>query len=171
MSNLDKAIRERLQAVRTNMTAHYAVQDDGRVDAVWNDAGELAMAVQQLLDWANDLETDFEGAKSIVGQAFANQIRQFLAASLGVSGEDRSKPTPAPRQPRVWQEGDPDPAEEGLVIRDADGDEAAYRNGHWNWTVIDGEKAFGLPWGWPAWDMAYPATEVLSEVVTPEGPA
>lgn len=162
VSDLDKAIRDRLAVVRTNMTAHYAVQDDGRVDAVWNDAGELAMAVQQLLDWANDLETDFEGAESVVGRAFANQIRRIIATSLDLSPVSSQDTPPAPRtarEPRQFWNSDPEPEDVDKVRDDALGYVWARndRNGLW---YSDG--AAPRPWG----SLPTEITEVLSESVS-----
>ena len=97
MSDLDKAIRDRLAVVRTNMTAHYAVQGDGTVDAVWNDAGELGMTIQALLDWANALESDNVVQSDRLATTLLRQMRETIADSLGVSSQD----TPPPPR-RQW---------------------------------------------------------------------
>jgi hypothetical protein len=88
--------------------------------------------------------------------------------SLGVSGEDRSEPTPAPREPRVWREGDPAPTDASR-FRDDEDDE---------WTIhFIGQD--GQPWLHMADTPSFPwsgvlkmcgqLTEVLPEVVSPEG--
>lgn len=88
MSDLDKAIRAKLAL---------SSPDHPRS---WNELA-YAKALGDLLDWANGLESDFEGNPSNVGKAFAEQVRTVIATSLGVSGENRSEPTPA-RLPGCW---------------------------------------------------------------------
>lgn len=141
MADLDKAIRDELP---------------------YSTGGVAHLALTAVLDACREL--DRRGHSHA-----ATHVRHRLARALGVTRVSSQGTPPAPRPARVWQEDAPNPAEEGLVIRDADGDVAVYRNGHWGWTVVDGERVEPRPWSWPAGDMAYPATEVLSEVVVPSG--
>jgi hypothetical protein len=50
VSDLDKAIRDRLAVVRGHMTMHRAAQIDDSVDPLFNDAGELGATIVDLLD-------------------------------------------------------------------------------------------------------------------------
>lgn len=164
MSDLDKVIRDAAQnanwfGLSAAITAVLNLHGHEIADGFWHRDGTPALRC---------LGCD----TVIMHKSNLCATRRELARELGVSG-DRSEPTPVRREPRVWQEDDPDPAKEGLVVRDVDGDEATYSEGGWCWTLIDGVRANGPwgPWEWPIADMNYPATEVLPEVVTPEGPA
>lgn len=60
-----------------------------------------------------------------------------LRAALEVGG------APAPR---TFRAGDPDPAEEGLVLRDRDGDRWCYRDGAWWSVAVDHTLNSVKPW-------------------------
>lgn len=184
MSNLDKAIRARLQAVRVHMGEHRNAQFDDGVDPLFNDAGELGAAVLAVLDRHVHTGDDnwYIGPKVLWSCSQCGSLADrwcdevlAIATSLGVSGEDRSEPTPAPRR---WSKGDPEPLDAPL-LEDPNGDRLARRtDGLWGWVRIDGRHVHDVvpsPWhNLAVWRDATPEQAAgywLSEVVTPEGPA
>lgn len=101
-------------------------------------------------------------------------LTEVIASSLGVSGEDRSEPTPAPREPRRWPLHSPEPQEDGLVVRSTHtGVRFRYRASWGSWVALPPEGddrehtwyAMNHPLGRGAAELV----EELSEVVTPEG--
>lgn len=85
VSDLDKAIRAELARDYWRLSRHSSTAAD-----------KGASAVLALLDWATALETDGMTRSEPLVTALTRQVREVLADSLGVSGEDRSEPTPAP---------------------------------------------------------------------------
>lgn len=86
-----------------------------------------------------------------------------ISESLGVSGEDRSEPTPEPREPRVWRHG----VHTGI---DVDVNDVAGTTTGRRWQRMPGKQFV-----WTSSGCAYSTGTVLyvenevSEVVTPEG--
>lgn len=89
-----------------------------------------------------------------------------IADDLGVSGEDRSEPTPAPRQ---WREGDDEPTEPGLKLLGSNG-VTFVRAEPGRWIALPPEgSGENLSWWHLTVAVGLTMTEVLSEAVSPEG--
>ena len=197
MSDLDKAIRDRLQVVRVHMGEHRNAQFDDGVDPLFNDAGELGAAVVAVLDLhvpidVHDMDAGGEPPPVVERSCRDCSDKDYvqalecgervawgdgvdwpcatvtaIATCLGVSGEDRSEPTPTPREPRVWRHRgsgyDPAPGG-GVRVRDCHGD---------IWTPRDrgpGDRVWETPDTAPfRWDYVLKKWGPLTEVVTPEG--
>lgn len=138
MSDLDKAIRAELVSSYWRLSRQTSTTAD-----------KGATAITDLLDWASGLENGLDGP-SAVGKAFAEQVRTVIAASLGVSGEDRSVPTPARR---VWRD-------KRGQLWDDDGNGLLYQ------TASNGRRKAER-----SREQVERHYGPLSEVVTPEGPA
>lgn len=174
MSDLDKAIRA---ALHQHSAALYEACEPSL--SPWPDDPDgstlrFSRTILDLLDWANGLEKDFEGNPSAVGRSFAEQVRTVIATSLGVSGEARSEPTPAPREYRSAGEV---PRYLAALLLTRSG--AVYGRYHptndlWWRKSRDGEPADsrGFTYESPIRLGTLPADEwPLSEVVTPDVPA
>lgn len=157
MSDLDKALRARLG------------------QPSWNLSHETSLAARVLLDLLGlhapePIDRDEPDGRAVCGHCLASDgdlagypcrtvqtISRRFRMSPGVSGEDRSEPTPAPRE---YDRDEPD----GVAkVRDRLGRiwNRNDRNGFWY-------EHGCAPQTWPElWSQLRP----LSEVVTPEGPA
>lgn len=87
MSDLDEAIRAELE------TGYW------RLSREWSSAADKGMrAILGILTWANGFESTVPA--SAVEAKIPDDLRRIIADALGVSGEDRFEPTPAPRGER-----------------------------------------------------------------------
>jgi hypothetical protein len=71
---IDKAIRDRMHAYATSDSEQEIGQAAETYDA----------AITALLDWANGMETDFEGNASTYGAAIAREVRGRIAAAMNL---------------------------------------------------------------------------------------
>lgn len=174
MSDLDRAIRTPADirawfaANAGTLAAHLAAERAVRAILGLHDEARTVIH-GDLVDVCSEdgqqgyASTDLPGCRTT--RAIDAEINHVLRG-VGVSGEDRSEPTPAPREPRAWPVDSPEPKEKGLVVVGENG--VPFRRSSWgDWEALP-PKGDGLAYRWARMNHGFDGQQ-FTEVVTPEG--